>query len=102
MSWFPVSFQQGYQKYVKDKGVEASLPGLQDYSPNQLFWISSANVSVSSFALTTKYTCVIIIQQRDHINLPVLLDLVCKDSATVSQAEDSDGSTLSSKIQVSY
>jgi len=33
----------GYQKYVKDAGTEPGLPGLQ-YTPNQLFWISSANI----------------------------------------------------------
>ncbi|KAI1296496.1 Membrane metallo-endopeptidase-like 1 [Halotydeus destructor] len=33
----------GYQQYVKENGAEAKLPGLK-YSPNQLFWISAANV----------------------------------------------------------
>jgi uncharacterized protein YifN (PemK superfamily) len=37
--------------------MEASLPGLQDYTPNQLFWISSANVSeVSHQRLSLTYT----------------------------------------------
>uniref|UniRef100_A0A1Y1N0P2 Peptidase M13 N-terminal domain-containing protein n=1 Tax=Photinus pyralis TaxID=7054 RepID=A0A1Y1N0P2_PHOPY len=31
-----------YQNWVKDKGVEPKLPGLQ-YTPEQLFWISMAN-----------------------------------------------------------
>ena len=38
--------QQGYQTFVKEMGSEPMLPGLE-YTPNQLFWISSANVRVS-------------------------------------------------------
>ncbi|EEC10351.1 endothelin-converting enzyme, putative [Ixodes scapularis] len=32
-----------YKKWVKENGPEAGLPGLK-YTPQQLFWISAANV----------------------------------------------------------
>ncbi|XP_035221042.1 neprilysin-2-like isoform X2 [Stegodyphus dumicola] len=34
---------QAYQSWIKDNGKEPKLPGLV-YTPNQLFWISAANV----------------------------------------------------------
>uniref|UniRef100_A0A1S4KS06 Peptidase M13 C-terminal domain-containing protein n=2 Tax=Ixodes scapularis TaxID=6945 RepID=A0A1S4KS06_IXOSC len=34
---------QAYKKWVKENGPEAGLPGLK-YTPQQLFWISAANV----------------------------------------------------------
>lgn len=34
---------QAYQNFVNKNGPEQTLPGLR-YSPNQLFWISSAQV----------------------------------------------------------
>ncbi|XP_077532117.1 M13 family metallopeptidase neprilysin 2 isoform X2 [Haemaphysalis longicornis] len=34
---------KAYQRWVKENGAEAALPGLR-YTPQQLFWISAANV----------------------------------------------------------
>lgn len=33
-----------YQEFVQHNGPEPVLPGLQEYTPNQLFWISGAQV----------------------------------------------------------
>lgn len=33
-----------YQRFVQLNGPEPVLPGLQDYTPNQLFWISGAQI----------------------------------------------------------
>lgn len=38
-----------YQKHVKMNGAEKKLPGLLNYSTNQLFWISSAQTWCASF-----------------------------------------------------
>lgn len=35
---------RAYQKWAKDNGPEPYLPGLQQYSPEQMFWISAAQV----------------------------------------------------------
>lgn len=32
-----------YGRWVKEHGVEPRLPGLQDYTPQQIFWLSAAN-----------------------------------------------------------
>jgi len=34
-----------YKKYVADNGVEGRLPGLEQYSPDQLFFMGYANVN---------------------------------------------------------
>jgi len=33
-----------YREWVKEHGVEPRLPGLQEYTPQQMFWLSNANV----------------------------------------------------------
>lgn len=38
-----MSYDQAYRQWVKDNGPEGGLPGL-NYTPDQLFWISAANV----------------------------------------------------------
>ena len=38
-----------YLAWSKKNGVEPKLPGLQDYSPQQMFWISAANVWCSKY-----------------------------------------------------
>ncbi|KAK4879427.1 hypothetical protein RN001_007573 [Aquatica leii] len=37
-----------YQSWVKENGIEPKLPGL-DYSPNQMFWISAAQLWCSKY-----------------------------------------------------
>lgn len=39
---------RAYQQWVTDNGHEQQLPGL-NFSPNQLFWISSAHVWCSKY-----------------------------------------------------
>ncbi|XP_065215808.1 neprilysin-2 isoform X2 [Planococcus citri] len=44
--------KEAYLAYIawsKKNGVEPKLPGLQDYSPQQMFWISAANVWCSKY-----------------------------------------------------
>ena len=36
-----------YKKHVKKHGREQALPGLEEYSPEKLFFLSFANVSLS-------------------------------------------------------
>lgn len=36
---------RAYQSYVNYYGEEARLPGLDEFSPNQLFYLGFANVS---------------------------------------------------------
>lgn len=36
---------RAYQSYVNSYGEEARLPGLDEFSPNQLFYLGFANVS---------------------------------------------------------
>lgn len=31
-----------YEKWIKKNGVESRLPGLQQFTPEQMFWISAA------------------------------------------------------------
>jgi len=38
-----------YQSWVGRHGKEKRLPGLQDFSPNQMFWISAANTWCSKY-----------------------------------------------------
>jgi membrane metallo-endopeptidase-like protein 1 len=38
-----------YNVWTKRHGVEPRLPGLQDYTPQQMFWISAANVWCSKY-----------------------------------------------------
>ncbi|CAI6355071.1 unnamed protein product [Macrosiphum euphorbiae] len=33
-----------YREWVKEHGAEPRLPGLQEYTPWQMFWLSNANV----------------------------------------------------------
>jgi len=40
---------RAYQSWVHRHGEEPGLPGLQGYSPNQMFWISAANTWCSKF-----------------------------------------------------
>ncbi|XP_050430233.1 neprilysin-2 isoform X2 [Adelges cooleyi] len=38
-----------YNVWTKRHGIEPRLPGLQDYTPQQMFWISAANVWCSKY-----------------------------------------------------
>ncbi|CAH1724670.1 neprilysin-2 [Aphis gossypii] len=38
-----------YNVWTKRHGVEPRLPGLQDYTPQQMFWVSAANVWCSKY-----------------------------------------------------
>jgi len=38
-----------YNVWTRRHGVEPRLPGLQDYTPQQMFWISAANVWCSKY-----------------------------------------------------
>lgn len=40
---------RAYRRWTKDHGREARLPGLAEYSPEQLFWISAANIWCGKF-----------------------------------------------------
>ena len=35
---------KAYKSWVEENGAEKPLPGLNDYTPEQMFWISMANV----------------------------------------------------------
>ncbi|XP_035220300.1 neprilysin-2-like isoform X2 [Stegodyphus dumicola] len=51
-----IAFQlayQAYQSWVRDNGREPVLPGLK-YTPNQLFWISAANVMCKKLSPDTE------------------------------------------------
>jgi len=39
---------QAYKRYVEEHGSESRLPGLEDYSPEQLFYIGYATVNTNS------------------------------------------------------
>ena len=41
---------KAYKAYVKDNGKEPRLPGLARYTPEQLFFISFANVRFTIFS----------------------------------------------------
>lgn len=36
-----------YQRYVSKRGQEPRLPGMEQYSPEQLFFLAYANVSIT-------------------------------------------------------
>lgn len=38
-----------YNAWTKKHGIEPRLPGLQDYTPQQMFWVSAANVWCSKY-----------------------------------------------------
>jgi len=40
---------RAYNAWVNEHGTEKLLPGLQEYTPNQMFWVSAANVWCSKF-----------------------------------------------------
>lgn len=44
-----------YQKYVSNHGVENRLPGLEELSPEQLFFIGFASVSNKLIIIHTGY-----------------------------------------------
>ena len=37
-----------YQNYVAQYGVEPRLPGLEEFTPNQIFFLSNANIWCST------------------------------------------------------
>ncbi|XP_060860193.1 neprilysin-2-like [Metopolophium dirhodum] len=41
-----------YREWVKEHGVEPRLPGLQEYTPLQMFWLSNAHLSCSKDSMT--------------------------------------------------
>ncbi|XP_027847629.2 neprilysin-2-like [Aphis gossypii] len=49
-----IGYKEAYNAYnvwAKQHGVEPRLPGLQDYTPQQMFWVSAANVWCSEYSL---------------------------------------------------
>lgn len=45
---------RAYNHWVAEHGTEKRLPGLQDFTPLQMFWISAANIWCSKSRLKTK------------------------------------------------
>ena len=51
--------KEAYRAYVaweEENGEEARLPGFQDYTPRQMFWISAASVWCSVYRYGIVYT----------------------------------------------